>query len=83
MQQDSLLMEVAGLEDNWVEVKRHTTEVFQGSGATLDEALSSEESQRLHVSVSFLVVDESCSQTALPASVTAALLFILCRSACV
>lgn len=53
MQQDSLLMEVAGLEDNWVEVKRHTTEVFQGSRATLDEALSSKESQRLHVSCEF------------------------------
>lgn len=45
-------MEVAGLEDNWVEVERHAAEVFQSSGATPDEALGGKESQRLHVSVS-------------------------------
>ncbi len=45
-----LLMEVAGLEEKWVEVKRHTVEVLQRTRTTLDEALGSEESQCLHVS---------------------------------
>lgn len=50
MQQVSLLMEVAGLEEKWVEVKRHTIEVLQSSRTTLGEALSCKESQCLHVS---------------------------------
>lgn len=69
MQQVSLLMEVAGLKEEWVEVKRHTVEVLFSTLATLDEALSSEESQRLHGScppfvyaqvLSFLVAGRSC-----------------------
>lgn len=45
MQQVSLLMEVAGLEEKWVEVKRHTVEVLQSTRTTLDKALSSKESE--------------------------------------
>lgn len=43
-------MEVAGLEEKWVEVKRHTVEVLQSGWTSLNKALSSEESQRLHAS---------------------------------
>lgn len=49
MQQVGLLMEVAGLKDERVEVKRHTAEVLQSTRTGLDEALGSEESQGLHV----------------------------------
>lgn len=60
MQQVSLLMEVAGLEEEWVEVNRHTAEVLLSTRATLGKFFSSEESQRLHgSSVSFLLVDVS------------------------
>ncbi len=76
MQEVSLLMEVAGLKEKWVEVKRHAVKVLLSTGTTLDEAFSSKESQRLHVfriypscfifeAGCFPVVDESCSQTAL------------------
>lgn len=56
MQHLSLLVEVAGLEEKWVEVKRHTGEVFQSSRTSLNEALSSKESQGLHVFSVFLCV---------------------------
>lgn len=49
MQHLSLLVEVAGLEEKRVEVKRHIGEVFQNSRTSLNEALSSKESQGLHV----------------------------------
>lgn len=73
MQHVSLLMEVAGLEEKWVEVKGHTVEVLQSIRTALGEALSSNESQGLHVSrfyrtnrsVSVPVGDESCRLTAL------------------
>lgn len=55
MQHLSLLVEVAGLEEKWVEVKRHTGEVFQSSRTSLNEALSSKESQGLHVFSFFCV----------------------------
>lgn len=50
VQQVSLLVEVAGLEEEWVEVKRHPVKPLPGTHVSLDEALSSKESQRLHVS---------------------------------
>lgn len=50
VQQASLLVEVAGLEEEWVEVKRHPVKPLAATGARPDEALSGEESQRLHVS---------------------------------
>lgn len=50
MQQVSLLMEVAGLEEEWVEVKRHPVKPLLGTRDSSDEALGSQESQRLHVS---------------------------------
>lgn len=50
VQQVSLLVEVAGLQEEWVEVKRHPVKLLSGTRASSDEALSSKESQRLHVS---------------------------------
>lgn len=50
VQQVSLLMEVAGLEEEWVEIKRHQVEILLSTGPNLDEALGSKESQGLHVS---------------------------------
>lgn len=50
VQQVSLLVEVAGLEKEWVEVKRHPVKPLPGIRSSSDEALGSKESQRLHVS---------------------------------
>lgn len=49
MQHFSLFIQVAGLEEKWVEVKRHAAEVPEGTRTSLDEALSCKEAQRLHV----------------------------------
>lgn len=45
MEKVSLLVEVAGLKEKRVDVKRHTAEVLLSTRTTLDETLSSKESQ--------------------------------------
>jgi hypothetical protein len=55
VEEESHLVHVAGLEEERVEVERHTTEVLPGSLATLGEPLSSEEPETFHGSLFYVL----------------------------
>ena len=51
MEEEGLLVQVAGIEEEWIEIEQQTAKVLHGARATLSEALGSKKPQALHGSL--------------------------------